>query len=63
MMFWMKQQKYLELLERRELGKALTVLRQELTPLHQDVGRLHALSGYVTNSSISRGRMLTFQVS
>jgi hypothetical protein len=47
MMFWMKQQKYLELLERRELGRALTVLRQELTPLHQDVGRLHALSRYV----------------
>jgi hypothetical protein len=45
MLFWMKQQKYLELLERRELGKALSVLRQELTPLHQDVGRLHALSG------------------
>ncbi|KAL6706320.1 hypothetical protein ACN47E_005610 [Coniothyrium glycines] len=44
MMFWMKQQKYLELLERRDLAQALTVLRQELTPLHRDVGRLHALS-------------------
>lgn len=44
MLFWMKQQKYLELLERRDLGKALNVLRQELTPLHQDVGRLHTLS-------------------
>jgi hypothetical protein len=44
MLFWMKQQKYLELLERRDLGNALAVLRQELTPLHQDVGRLHALS-------------------
>lgn len=44
MLFWMKQQKYLELLECRELGKALTVLRQELTPLHQDVARLHSLS-------------------
>jgi hypothetical protein len=44
MLFRMKQQKYLELLEQRDLGKALTVLRQELTPLHQDVGRLHALS-------------------
>lgn len=44
MLFWMKQQKYLELLERRDLGNALSVLRQELTPLHQDVGRLHALS-------------------
>ncbi|KAF1993474.1 glycoside hydrolase family 1 protein [Amniculicola lignicola CBS 123094] len=44
MLFWMKQQKYLELLERRDLGRALMVLRHELTPLHQDVGRLHALS-------------------
>lgn len=44
MLFWMKQQKYLELLERRDLGKALAVLRQELTPLHQDVGKLHGLS-------------------
>ncbi|CAN9279521.1 unnamed protein product [Alternaria alternata] len=44
MLFCLKQQKYLELLERRDLSKALAVLRQELTPLHQDVGRLHALS-------------------
>lgn len=44
MLFWMKQQKYLEFLERRELSKALVVLRQELTPLHQDVSRLHTLS-------------------
>ena len=44
MLFWLKQQKYLELLERRDLGKALMVLRQELTPLHQDTGRLHTLS-------------------
>jgi hypothetical protein len=51
MLFWMKQQKYLELLEQRELGKALAVLRQELTPLHQDVGRLHALSRYVVDFS------------
>lgn len=46
MKFWMRQQKYLELLEERDLGAALMVLRQELTPLHQDVGRLHALSRY-----------------
>jgi hypothetical protein len=44
MLFCLKQQKYLELLERRDLSKALAVLRQELTPLHRDVGRLHALS-------------------
>lgn len=44
MLFWLKQQKYLELLERRDVGKALMVLRQELQPLHHDVGRLHTLS-------------------
>lgn len=44
MLFWMKQQKYLELLEKRDIGQALMVLRQELTPLHRDTGKLHALS-------------------
>lgn len=44
MLFWIRQQKYLELLEGRDLGSALMVLRQELTPLHQDTSRLHALS-------------------
>ena len=44
MLFWLKQQKYLELLERREIAQALLVLRQELQPLHQDQDRLHALS-------------------
>lgn len=58
MLFWMKQQKYLELLERRDLGNALTVLRQELTPLHQDVGRLHALSRQEIACTVS-SRILT----
>ncbi|KAJ5706619.1 hypothetical protein N7488_006420 [Penicillium malachiteum] len=44
MLFHLRQQKFLELLERRELGAALAVLRQELTPLNYDVERLHALS-------------------
>ncbi|EXJ93975.1 hypothetical protein A1O1_02368 [Capronia coronata CBS 617.96] len=44
MLFWIRQQKFLELLEQRELGVALTVLRQELTPLGQDIHQLHALS-------------------
>lgn len=44
MIFWIRQQKYLELLEGRDLGSALMVLRQELTPLHQSTARLHALS-------------------
>lgn len=44
MLFYLRQQKFLELLEERALGGALTVLRQELTPLDYDIGRLHALS-------------------
>ncbi|KAG9874660.1 WD domain-containing protein, partial [Aureobasidium melanogenum] len=47
MVFLIRQQKYLELLELRHLSKALMVLRQELTPLHQDVARLHALSSLI----------------
>ena len=47
MLFMIRQQKYLELLEERDLGTALMVLRQELTPLHQDTTRLHTLSRYV----------------
>lgn len=42
--FQVRQQKYLELLEKRELEIALSVLRQELTPLHRDQAKLHALS-------------------
>jgi WD repeat-containing protein 26 len=52
MLFWMRQQKYLELLEARDLGEALGVLRGELTPLHRDQGRLHALSRYVHSSML-----------
>jgi WD repeat-containing protein 26 len=44
MQFWIRQQKFLELLEQRELSLALMVLRQELTPLHHDMHQLHALS-------------------
>ncbi|EMC93772.1 hypothetical protein BAUCODRAFT_26039 [Baudoinia panamericana UAMH 10762] len=42
--FQLRQQKYLELLEKRDLTSALTVLRNELTPLKRDINRLHALS-------------------
>lgn len=45
--FLLRQQKYLELLEQRDLGAALNVLRNELTPLKRDVGRLHALTAWV----------------
>ncbi|KAI9827694.1 MAG: hypothetical protein M1819_006895 [Sarea resinae] len=47
MLFSMRQQKFLELLEERDLGSALMVLRQELTPLNQDIGKLHALSSLI----------------
>ncbi|WPH03898.1 PLU-1-domain-containing protein [Acrodontium crateriforme] len=43
--FLIRQQKYLELLEKRDLSAALIVLRNELTPLKKDIARLHALSG------------------
>jgi hypothetical protein len=46
MLFWLRQQKYLEYLEKKDLGPALMVLRQELTPLNQDTPRLHHLSRY-----------------
>lgn len=42
--FLLRQQKYLELLESRDLAAALVVLRNELTPLKKDVERLHSLS-------------------
>ncbi|EPS34943.1 hypothetical protein PDE_09908 [Penicillium oxalicum 114-2] len=44
MLFYLRQQKFLELLEARDLASALQVLRQELTPLNFDIDRLHALS-------------------
>ncbi|THC90878.1 hypothetical protein EYZ11_009658 [Aspergillus tanneri] len=44
MLFYLRQQKFLELLEARDLAAALMVLRHELTPLNYDIGRLHALS-------------------
>lgn len=47
MLFQIRQQKYLELLEKRDLGQALMVLRQELQPLRQNERQLHALSTYV----------------
>ena len=44
--FRLRKQKYLELLEERDLGGALLVLRQELTPLKRDIAQLHDLSRY-----------------
>jgi len=39
-----RQQKYLELLEARQIKKALIVLRNELAPLEFNSERLHSLS-------------------
>ncbi|KAI9722990.1 MAG: hypothetical protein M1812_001439 [Candelaria pacifica] len=47
MLFSMRQQKFLELLEKRDRGSALMVLRQELTPLDQDSGKIPALSSLI----------------
>lgn len=44
MLFAIRQQKFLELLDQRDLGRALAVLRSELTPLDHDIHQLHALS-------------------
>lgn len=51
--FQLRRQKYLELLELRDLGGALLVLRQELTPLNQDTQQLHSLSRLDRNSASS----------
>lgn len=48
LLFCLRQQKYLELLQERDVGSALTVLRQELTPLNHDISQLHALSRCVS---------------
>ncbi|KAL8661878.1 MAG: hypothetical protein Q9168_008336, partial [Polycauliona sp. 1 TL-2023] len=42
--FLLRRQKYLELLESKDLGRALLVLRQELTPLKQERSQLQQLS-------------------
>ncbi|EME43317.1 hypothetical protein DOTSEDRAFT_72660 [Dothistroma septosporum NZE10] len=51
--FHLRQQKYLELLEQRDLNAALNVLRNELTPLKTDIARLHFLSSLVMCHSAS----------
>lgn len=44
LLFCLRQQKFLEFLDQRDLGSALLVLRQELTPLNHDTRQLHTLS-------------------
>ncbi|KAL8711690.1 MAG: hypothetical protein Q9220_003861 [cf. Caloplaca sp. 1 TL-2023] len=48
--FQLRTQKYLELLESKDLGRALMVLRQELTPLKQDRNQLQHLSSMLVNT-------------
>lgn len=50
--FAVLEQKYLELLERRELKEALYCLREEMSPLQHDVDRLHMLCGLVMCRSV-----------
>lgn len=52
MLFLLRQQKFLELLEARDLGAALMVLRHELTPLNHNIAQLHALSRYLHSDVI-----------
>ncbi|KAF8446733.1 WD40-repeat-containing domain protein [Terfezia claveryi] len=44
LLFYMRQQKFLELLEVKDITKALSVLRTELTPLNQNEDKLHSLA-------------------
>ncbi|CAL8582377.1 hypothetical protein XPA_008044 [Xanthoria parietina] len=48
--FLLRKQKYLELLESKDLGRALMVLRQELTPLQQERSQLQQLSSMLVNT-------------
>jgi hypothetical protein len=57
LLFYLRQQKFLELLDQRDLGAALMVLRQELTPLNHDIAQLHALSRCAPSSNNSLGRL------
>ncbi|KAI7902312.1 WD40-repeat-containing domain protein [Cokeromyces recurvatus] len=50
--FLIRQQKFLELLEKGETMQALYVLRTEITPLGQNTERLHLLTSLVLCSSI-----------
>lgn len=51
MRFWLREQKYLELLEANDNTSALMVLRTELTPLDYDTDRLHFLSTLLMSPS------------
>lgn len=50
--FLIRQQKFLELLEKQETMQALHVLRTEITPLGQNTERLHLLTSLILCSNI-----------
>ncbi|CAG8477491.1 6286_t:CDS:2 [Acaulospora colombiana] len=50
--FLIRQQKYLEFLEKREIKLALYTLRSELTPLAFNTERLHILASFMMYSNI-----------
>ncbi|KAF9579097.1 hypothetical protein BGW38_004796, partial [Lunasporangiospora selenospora] len=49
--FLVREQKFLELLEDRQIKPALVVLRSELTPLNINSERVHMLTSYMMTSS------------
>ncbi|KAJ3033834.1 hypothetical protein HDV00_005799 [Rhizophlyctis rosea] len=50
--YLIKQQKYLEVLQARDVKAALIILRQELAPLSTSQDRLHELTSYLMCSSV-----------
>ncbi|TPX33339.1 hypothetical protein SmJEL517_g03751 [Synchytrium microbalum] len=51
-LFLLRRQKYLESLEKRDMKKALIVLRNELTPLTATAPRLHLLTSFLMCSGV-----------
>ncbi|KAF9418674.1 hypothetical protein BGZ94_009615, partial [Podila epigama] len=49
--FLIREQKFLELLEARQIKSALVVLRSELTPLNLNIERVHSLTSFMMSSS------------
>ncbi|KAF9426877.1 hypothetical protein BGZ94_005875 [Podila epigama] len=49
--FLIREQKFLELLESRQIKSALVVLRSELTPLNRNMERVHTLTSFMMSSS------------
>ncbi|KAG4301169.1 hypothetical protein PCK1_002479 [Pneumocystis canis] len=51
-LFYLRQQKFLELLELRKMQEALVVLREQLSPLDYNKERLHFLTSLIMSSSV-----------